>query len=107
MSANPNPLSPNPRRIAAGKLNRLKRGPLTPKGRDQLRHAALAHRPWAASTGPRTPEGKARASQNGKLRQKGEMSVRELRRSLLEMTSLVDDMEKARVLVAEVLASSS
>ena len=73
MSASPP--CPNPRRVAAGKLNRRKRGPLSPEGRERLRQAALANRPWLASTGPRTPEGKARAARNGKARQKGEQSV--------------------------------
>jgi len=39
---------PNPRRQQAGRVNRLKRGPLTPEGRERLRQAALTNRPWLA-----------------------------------------------------------
>lgn len=99
----PNPSSANPRRVAAGRLNRLKRGPLTPEGRERLRRAVLANRPWEASTGPRTARGKALSAANGKLRQKGERSVREVRRSLAEVTGLVSDMAAGRRLVAELL----
>jgi hypothetical protein len=38
----------------------------TAEGLEQLRQAALAGRPWEHATGPRTPEGKARAAANGK-----------------------------------------
>lgn len=37
---------------------------LTPKGRERLRQAALRNKPWRLSTGPRTPEGKARSRAN-------------------------------------------
>src|SRR5215470_11303114 len=100
----PHPPCPNPRRVAAGKLNRRKRGPLTPEGRERLRQAALTNRPWLASTGPRTAEGKARAARNGKARQKGQQSVREVRRSLAEVVGLVNDLAAGRRFVAELLA---
>jgi hypothetical protein len=58
---------PNPRRVAAGKLNRRKHKGFTPEGRQRLRRAALENRPWLHATGPRTPQGKARAAANGKL----------------------------------------
>ena len=98
-----NPPSPSPRRVAAGKLNRQKRRGLTPEGRERLRQAARANRPWEHTTRPRTPEGKARAARNGKARQKGEQSVREVRRSLAEVVGLVNDMAAGRRLVAELL----
>ena len=37
-----------------------------------------AHRPWEHSTGPKTVEGKRRSAQNGKARQTGVLSVRQL-----------------------------
>ena len=37
---------------------------LTPAGRERLRRAAARNRPWRFSTGPRTPEGKARSRAN-------------------------------------------
>src|SRR5262245_8611351 len=101
------PPCPNPRRVAAGRLNRRKCGPLSPAGRERLRQAALANRPWLASTGPRTPEGKSRAARNGKRRQKGGQSVREVRRSLAEVVGLVNDMAAGRKLVAELLEGGS
>ena len=88
--------SANPRRVAAGRLNREKRGPLTPEGCERLRQAALAGRPWRFATGPRTPAGKLRVAQNGKLRQAGEPSAREVRRELAALTGLVVDMAALR-----------
>lgn len=60
--------SPNPRRVAAGKKNRLKWPGLTAAGRERLRQATLANKPWLQSTGPKTREGKARSAANGRLR---------------------------------------
>src|SRR5437764_8345038 len=98
------PPSPNPRRVLAGRLNRRKRGPLTPKGRERLRQAALKHRLWLSSTGPRSDAGKARAAANGKVRQRGKLSVREVRSLVAAEVDLVSDMMATRQLVAEVLA---
>ena len=89
---------PNPKRVAAGRLNRSKRKGLTPQGRERLRQAALANRPWEFSTGPRTPEGKARVALNGKARQKGPVSVRQLRAQLADLRGLVNEMREGRKL---------
>jgi hypothetical protein len=83
------------RRIA-GRLNRRKRKSLTDQGRRRLRAAIKRYRPWEHSTGPKTPGGKARSAQNGKLRQKGPVSVRELRNELAKVTTLLDRMGKCR-----------
>jgi hypothetical protein len=53
-----------------------------------LRAAALVNRPWLHSTGPKTAEGKARVAENGRGRQAGEPSVRELRRELAAVGGL-------------------
>ena len=82
--------------MAAGRLNRKKRGPLTDQGRQKLREAALLNRPWKDATGPRTQEGKARVALNGKARQKGPLSVRELRASLADVKELVRQMRETR-----------
>jgi len=99
------PSTPSPKRVAAGRLNRQKRGPLTPGGRERLRQAALERQLWRRSTGPRTAAGKARAAANGKARQKGQLSARALRASLAEECRLVSGMAEARKLAAELLGS--
>lgn len=57
-----------PRRLTprqkAARLNRAKRGGITPEGREALRLAALARRPWEHSTGPRTAAGKQASREN-------------------------------------------
>src|SRR4051794_29782337 len=100
----PSPPTPNPRRVLAGKRNRQKRGPLTPEGRERLRQAALERRPWLSSTGPRSAAGKARAAANGKVRKRGELSVREVRILVAAEVGLIGEMIAARQLVAELLA---
>src|SRR5262245_46164548 len=87
---------PSPRRVAAGRANRLLRGPLSPEGRERLRAAIQRARPWEFATGPRTPEGKARAGRNGKVRQVGPLSVRELRTSVANVGDLIAALREAR-----------
>jgi hypothetical protein len=87
--------------VAAGRLNRLKGGPLTPEGRERLRQAALAKQPWQHSTGPRTAAGKVQDAANGKRRQLAEHSVRDVCRSLAELTTLAQGLSQARRLIAE------
>src|SRR5580700_3390084 len=82
-------LVPNPRRAAAGRLNRMKRRGLTDEGRQRLRAAALLNKPWLFSSGPKTPEGKQRVALNGKLLQQDRLSVRELRATVAEMFEMV------------------
>ncbi len=86
----------NPKRVEAGRLNRKKRKGLTPEGRERLRRAALAHRPWRFPRGPTTPEGKAKAAQNGRMRQKGPVSVRQVRAELAELRAMVAAMREGR-----------
>jgi hypothetical protein len=91
------------RRVAAGRLNRQKRGPLSPEARARLRQAALRNQPWRASTGPRTAAGKVKSAANGKRRQTSERSVRDVCRSLAEFTTLAHGLSQARRLIAELL----
>ena len=88
--------SPNPKRVAAGRGNQFKRKGLSPAGREKLRQTALKHQPWRFSTGPRTPEGKAKVALNGKRRQVGPKSVRELRAELSELATLLAGMASNR-----------
>jgi hypothetical protein len=69
---------------------------LTPEGRAKLRATALRSRLWEHSTGPRTPEGKARSAANGRRTQKGPLSVRQMRAMAREAKELVQAMEAAR-----------
>jgi hypothetical protein len=99
------PTRPNPRRVAAGKLNRAKRKGLTPEGRERLRQAALRNRPWRFSTGPQTTAGKAAAARNGERRRDGLLSVRELKAELAALRGLARQMGDARSLVADALGT--
>lgn len=83
------PHEPNPKRVAAGKLNRAKRGPLTAEGRERLRAAALANMPWLLSTGPKTTEGKAIAAANGRYSQVDELSIRQSRREVANLLGML------------------
>jgi hypothetical protein len=87
---------PNPRRVAAGRENRAKRKWLTPAGRERLRQAALRSRPWRFATGPRTAAGKARSARNGRARQRGPASVRQLRAELADVRALLGEQRAVR-----------
>jgi hypothetical protein len=89
--------------ITAGRLNRMKRGCLTPEGRQRLREAALRNRPWDHATGPRTPAGKAQAAKNGKKRQVGPRSIREIRAELTGEADLIRQMHQGRGRVEQAL----
>jgi hypothetical protein len=93
--------SPNPKRVLAGRLNRAKRKELTAAGIEQLRQAAITHRPWEHSTGPRTVEGKARVAANGKSKQKGPESIRTAKRNVAAFAFLIEAMTEARKALAE------
>ena len=95
--------APNPKRVAAGRVNRMKRGILTAGGRQSLREAALRNRPWEHSTGPRTAAGKAQAVENGKTRQIGSRSVREMRSEVADVASLIRQMSESRDLIKRTL----
>ena len=86
----------NPKRVAAGKRNRSLRRGLTAGGVRRLRDAALMHQPWTHSTGPKTAAGKQKVSQNGRWRQTGQTSKRQLRAELASVCQLARDLAKAR-----------
>ncbi len=65
-------------------------------GRAALREAAAKNRPWSFSTGPKTPEGKRRSSANGRTRQSGPISGRELRRDQAAARELIASLIGAR-----------
>src|SRR5947209_11587459 len=101
------PRPKNPKRVAAGRRNRALRQGLTEAGRQRLRESALRHRPWEHATGPRTPAGKARSAANGRVRQFGPRSIREIRGDLAELRGLLQDMRSARRLAEEAVSDHS
>jgi hypothetical protein len=98
---------PSLRRIAAGKQNVLKRKKFTAEGLARLRAVALANQPWRFSTGPRTVEGKRRSAANGRARQKGSQSVRQLRAERADYLGLIRTMAAGRHDLAERLSPHS
>lgn len=57
---------------------------------------ALRNQPWKHSTGPKTPEGKARVALNGKSRQRGELSYRETFKLAKEIRQAVREIAARR-----------
>jgi len=86
---------PNPKRVKAGRINQRKRKGLTEIGRARLRAAAMEHRPWQFATGPRTPQGKARAAANGKLNCR-KAGLQELQADLAAVKGLVGRLQTIR-----------
>ena len=84
---------------AANKLNRARRRGLTEEGRARLRASALAHKPWRYSTGPRTQAGKRKVALNGKKRQLGPRSVREIKADLSGVRDLLQQLKASRHLI--------
>ena len=85
----------NLRRVQAGRINRMKRGPLSLESRHRIRDAIIKNKPWNRSTGPRTAAGKAKVARNGKLRQKGPRSVREIRADICAIMWLIEANKKS------------
>ena len=88
------PRSKSPARVAAGKRNRELRGTVTPQGSQRLADHARHYRPWQYSTGPRTTAGKAKSSDNGRWRQAGPTSVRQVIREQAPMRAIKAEIKK-------------
>ena len=88
--------SKNPNRVRAGRQNQLKRGPWTAEQRERARQSALRHQPWRHSTGPKTVAGKLRSAANGRVRQEGPRSIRQLRADVADVDSLTALMAQLR-----------
>jgi hypothetical protein len=93
----------NPRRIAAGRLNQKKRRGLTDEGRARVRQAAYRVRPWEHSTGPKSPEGKARSAKNRQSRKRAINAYNELRAAV---RSLIAPSMEMRHSIQRFLAES-
>lgn len=90
---------PNPRRVAAGRLNWKKRKGFTAAGLERLRQAAIANKPWLHTTGPRSTEGKARSAANS-IR-KSPQPVREILREAAEVKTLIKSLQAMTALLLE------
>jgi hypothetical protein len=86
----------DPRRVAAAIRNRQKWKGFTPEGLKRVREAMLRFKPWRFSTGPRTPEGKARVAENGRRRKINAISQGEMRRLMAEAGEVVDGLAACR-----------
>ena len=64
----------------------------TPAGRELLRRTILRTRPWEASRGPVTPEGKRRCAGNSRKQQKGRFSVRQMRSAVAQTHTLIREL---------------
>ena len=69
---------------------------LTREGRERLREAAKRNKPWLHSTGPRTAAGKARSAENGRWRQKGALSRRQIEVHLSDSRVVASQLTELR-----------
>jgi hypothetical protein len=80
--------------VIAGRRNRSKRPALSVDARQRLREAAIRNQPWLKSTGPTSNAGKAIVAMNGRGRQKGPRSVRQIRADLADVTELIGSLKE-------------
>ena len=85
----------NPKRVLAGRVNRMKRGPLSLESMHRMRDAINRKKPWQLSTGPRTPAGKAKVARNGKVRQINPRSIREIRADISGIMCMIEANRKS------------
>ena len=85
----------NPKRVQAGRINRMKRGPLPLESIYRMRDAINRNKPWKRSTGPRTPAGKAIVARNGRVRQMNLRSIREIRADICEIMCMIEANRKS------------
>lgn len=64
-----------------------------------MRELALQHRPWTHSTGPRSPQGKARIAASNRARLNGAESVAAIRAELADYVGFMAEMRETRGMV--------
>lgn len=98
LSAEPRiePDVPNPRRVAAGRINRSLRRGLTEAGRQRLQESALRFQPWNLASGPKSAAARQQSARNGKVRQIGILSIRESRALTAELTADLSRLRQIR-----------
>ena len=87
--------------MEAGRRNRRSRGPLTETGRQRLQAAIKATKPWTRSTGPRTAAGKQRSAANGRLRQKNQISQRQILEEIQMAGMMITGLRLLQDMMAE------
>ena len=85
----------NPKRVQAGRINRMKRGRLSLETMHRMRDAINRNKPWQRSTGPRTPAGKAIVARNGRVRQINSRSIREIRADICGIMCMIEANRKS------------
>ena len=93
----------NPKRVLAGRSNRMKRGPLPLESIYRMRDAINRNKPWKRSTGPRTPAGKAKVARNEKVRQINPRSIREIRADICGIMCLIEANRERREALVRVV----
>ena len=93
----------NPKRVQAGRINRMKRGPLPLESIYRMRDAINRNKPWKRSTGPRTPAGKAKVARNEKVRQINPRSIREIRADICGIMCLIEANRERREALVRVV----
>ena len=86
----------NPKRVAAGRRNAALRRPWTDEARQRQRERCLVTKPWKASTGPRTHQGKSRVAANGIRHKPDPESVRQLQKQLAGQYGFLGMMQTMR-----------
>jgi hypothetical protein len=61
-----------------------------------LRQAALESKPWRFSTGPKSPEGKARCAENGRKRCRDILSIPQIRAEIRAANTLIGELARLR-----------